>query len=588
MFPRHAALLLFALVTVFTLPIVVLRAENLTVHGVTFPLSKGVEVGGGLIELSLPNGKKLVSIESLEELIVTTFLGKQGEVPPPQAKQISIQELVMLAHNAAKSDSPYTASRALAALLYRLPSGSKAAEKIIVRLSEESGTTAQSVFRPLLTQRFLWQKFPAVGIKMLTSTELITDTKTVRTIALLIDVLPTNVRADIEGIFFIRVLAKDYLAARSLLVLIRADTTTSSSVNTLESILTSAQKSTSTEKALVAVIAEAQKDALVWKQIRLEIAERLPIAILELLEQENLEKAFELISAARFQDRTPKLHAIVLQALQAVIHHSESFILTPQLQLLLRKFAENDDEIRRAFIEVLKNKILYLIEQHKVAELQSYWDYLLAVNPDPDTVNTELRYHLARSFIADPFPGTVRLVNEALENLPLLQSLFLRLRKLYKNLPFIEAIVGFCFIGLCILLLRLRWRSSLRSEKTKTTNDDAAAVDSESLFDQDEAVRRVARFGASGLKRAQDPRVAEYDSCLLMLELERGASPKEIKSAYRKLVKIKHPDMARGDSEEASIEGFMKLKEAYERLLELEKDDAFTLIKSGLGPKTSR
>ncbi|CAK7334267.1 unnamed protein product [Dovyalis caffra] len=56
-----------------------------------------------------------------------------------------------------------------------------------------------------------------------------------------------------------------------------------------------------------------------------------------------------------------------------------------------------------------------------------------------------------------------------------------------------------------------------------------------------------------------------------ILKIPVGASNQEIKTAYRRLVRTCHPDVAAGDQKDSSADQFMKLHAAYSTLSDPEK-----------------
>ena len=71
-------------------------------------------------------------------------------------------------------------------------------------------------------------------------------------------------------------------------------------------------------------------------------------------------------------------------------------------------------------------------------------------------------------------------------------------------------------------------------------------------------------FASKGKRRGKDP--AKAKDYYAALGVDRGASGKEIKSAYRKLALKYHPDKNRDGDAEAAQESFMAVGEAYEVL----------------------
>jgi hypothetical protein len=91
-------------------------------------------------------------------------------------------------------------------------------------------------------------------------------------------------------------------------------------------------------------------------------------------------------------------------------------------------------------------------------------------------------------------------------------------------------------------------------------------LDDQDLLDD----RDVPMFvrGKRGTK--MNPILHEYCQCIKVLELKPGASIKEIKKAYRRLLKAYHPD-AQGSS--VHSDKFMAVGKAYDRLMEIETEE---------------
>ncbi|XP_065850852.1 chaperone protein dnaJ 11, chloroplastic-like [Euphorbia lathyris] len=72
-------------------------------------------------------------------------------------------------------------------------------------------------------------------------------------------------------------------------------------------------------------------------------------------------------------------------------------------------------------------------------------------------------------------------------------------------------------------------------------------------------------------RTSSSSRIASPGSLYEVLGIENGASFGEIKSAYRKLARVLHPDVAAEDQKENRAYEFMKIQEAYETLSDPEK-----------------
>jgi len=83
----------------------------------------------------------------------------------------------------------------------------------------------------------------------------------------------------------------------------------------------------------------------------------------------------------------------------------------------------------------------------------------------------------------------------------------------------------------------------------------------------------------------QSAEIKSYDP-FAVLELAPGASPREIKSAYRKLSLLYHPDKNPGDAEAA--EKFMEVSKAHETLTDETSRENFEKYGNPDGPQAQR
>ncbi|XP_065880495.1 chaperone protein dnaJ 11, chloroplastic-like [Euphorbia lathyris] len=82
---------------------------------------------------------------------------------------------------------------------------------------------------------------------------------------------------------------------------------------------------------------------------------------------------------------------------------------------------------------------------------------------------------------------------------------------------------------------------------------------------------RVSAACANSTAERTSSRIASPGSLYEVLEIQNGASFGEIKSAYRKLARVLHPDVAAEGEKENRAYEFMKIQEAYETLSDPEK-----------------
>jgi hypothetical protein len=332
-------------------------------------------------------------------------------------------------------------------------------------------------------------------------------------------------------------------------------------------------------EALYPLVEAARRDAVSSRILYPVVAEKLHAAAEHFLTEGAPARALLVLSHTDPTRRTPRTHDLVTRALTAVPANETELLRDGEAEQLLTALALRDVGIRRRYEELLARQFDFALQSNDVSRGNIVLQRMLKFRPDPYPANDDIRVELAlgelRLGSRDDALATLSGVRTGI---PLYDRVRLGLAGLYVSrlVAFLCIVVPTVYTiwFLLIELKRLRAfrlqrasRSSgahVRSSSTGQVREDADS--SSSAYDRNGGKS----FTHNGIQKPSDPRIAEYQECLNVLGLEPAATLKEIKTAYRSLVKHIHPDRLKENQGLAS-DRFIQLTQAYDRAIELRR-----------------
>lgn len=278
------------------------------------------------------------------------------------------------------------------------------------------------------------------------------------------------------------------------------------------------------------------------------------------------DRALHILGWISPSQRTPRTHELTLDALKNFSPQEVSYLGDRQTAAFLKVLADNDSALKDAYLAALERQISSLLAQGKVETSERYLALLLEVRPDPDSANDAIRIQQVYEYLETSRRETARIrLAEVKTGIGLGTRLGLVARGYYFNIRHFAGVLAAAAL-LVFLFLRmshLRCRETLQGPDTSRPETE---LDSEEGCDDD----RPEGFSFSRFVHHMSPRRYEYDQCLSELGLRSGASAKDIKTAYRNMVKAVHPDL-HGEAGSGSGK-FVNLTTTYNRILELRKE----------------
>lgn len=282
----------------------------------------------------------------------------------------------------------------------------------------------------------------------------------------------------------------------------------------------------------------------------------------EAIERHDEERALTVLSHIDIKKRTPTTHDLILKAVRALVPNERPVILDSAVALMLRTVSIGDARVRQAYTSYLDRLFLFFIDHSMVDSVNTHFDKLTLLRPDPDAANDRIRLKQISAYLRQ---NRIHSATEELAQIesgvPLLYKLRFALGGLYFDQQYfvvaIASVLGAAVILFAIsLFLRLKvWvLEAFRSRKPSPTQEVEDEI--------------PPTFVQSGFIRSMSPSMVEYRECLSVFGLVPGVTLKEIKAAYRMAVKEVHPDLQKKLDADAS-ERFINMTKTYERILEL-------------------
>ena len=232
--------------------------------------------------------------------------------------------------------------------------------------------------------------------------------------------------------------------------------------------------------------------------------------------------------------------------------------------------AANDAEVKAAYLTALELEISGMISQGRLEASERYLAQLLDIRPDPAAENDQIRARQAIAYMQASRRETVRgKLSEIRSGIGLGTRLQLLWHGYYIGVWQIVALV----VAALLLAYLFVYKRRLEAQPLSTQNaaGESETCDNHRSINEETDNDSPAGFGFSRFIHHMSPRRYEYDKCLAELGLQSGANLKDVKTAYRNLVKAVHPDLHAGAGTPESSK-FVELTTTYNRVLELRKE----------------
>lgn len=551
-------------------------ADSVTVHGVAFPVDEMREVDAQLVEVHLAGTARLVPRTRIEKFVVESYFRQPGEVE----KVLSLKEHAHFVTSALDDGSLEDASLGLDAFIRRSDVTLEGVRDLVEKL-QRSPLAAQLLKRVLASlksqndrYKYLTPLLVEVGLA---------DSQWLRSnLSGVVFADIADFKSQLSKRFFRLLSERDNEGAQAALELYRVLTGGEDdtyrrmlSVHQKVSFLLSDPKGQNISEAL-SLIEILRQDHELEILLRSLVVNLIHDKLQTLLEGGHARDVLLLLSSINPTWRTPTTHEILLKALGALHPEAESPLSEPHVARAILAFSTGDERIRASAAEAYQRQISHLLSVNSIASAQNVLSHLILVNPDPSAINDEERLDIVAALAkAGREERAAQLLREVT---PSSLGIISKVRYLWWNLSLEISFVTLLLLGLlfCIGLAFLRVRAK-KDGKVKKNVQKKVPPKVRYLLkehqDPSEEAEELPKFVRPPPRLP--PEYLEYCEHLESLGLGAGATVKEIKLAYRMLMKEVHPD-ARVEDEKLASDRFMKIQQAYERAVELEERHHFS------------
>lgn len=298
------------------------------------------------------------------------------------------------------------------------------------------------------------------------------------------------------------------------------------------------------------------------------------------MSEEKLEQALKSLSLLPVSRSSP-------EALGLFMEISKQLSVRPDIELdsnaldLFEYFSRSGEIYFDSYIELLESKFFSAIDSNRLAESEYLLSRILSVRPDPAILNDQLRFQQILKYqqlgVEERKQAKLLELRTDLSLYQKMQLVFSNRQSLVPLVLLIVAVVAAFFCALRFQLINKFKQEIIKLLEFKNRSHDSgdfsrAGSDSEeSEQDESEQNPETSRFVTRDRPSSSDPVLNEYEECLSKLRLGVSASLKDIKSAYRSVVKECHPDVNPNQSQEQTMK-FAEISKVYDKLLELRKE----------------
>lgn len=553
-------------------------AESRYILGVPFEIDQLSDSGRGLSRVSACGIEGLVPVDGINDWVLSTCLTHTPPALPPPIIKFPSSQLKKLAIGLLEEGKVAQTSRVLLALY--LKRDALRADREELQAAILRSRKAVAVAREFIREAKGWSIEPQIVVPMLLKVWSV-DSDWVKN-----EILDQKVRFGehyatlLEQAFFERVVSQEFDGARS--------------VSELYGVVFPEERDRIVGMALflgqvrglMPKVEPIDEVLLFYRENKLFQTSLKPLLahlclkrLRSLEDDEDWEGIISTVSRYPFEERTPDIHEKLKNALSMIAEQPKRFVLSLPVRQTLVSYAAVDDGIRRESLRVLRRKIEDLLASAEFDTAFGYFTALVEINPDPSEANDTVRWlYLDSAVEAGKSIDSEQQINEVYKALSLSRRIRIRL----KAIPVLGSVLWSLFLALVAGGGYAIFRY-IRNLKTSVANTERFG--GSLLMDEDSDLGAGSFVSRVPSESSKDLRIIEYERCLEVLGLSVDASLTDIKGSFRKIAKEEHPDAQIGQNQDGDSGGisarFIEAKKAYERILELEKDPGFRMVRAG-------
>ncbi|MBX7138244.1 MAG: J domain-containing protein [Oligoflexia bacterium] len=280
----------------------------------------------------------------------------------------------------------------------------------------------------------------------------------------------------------------------------------------------------------------------------------LHAAALKFIEEGNPEYAVRVLAFLAEQERTPQTDALVLRALSDLDGQPLHLAFDHQVADFLGAVSKEDSRVLMLYGNALLKFAYQLLNQGDIERAGRLIGILNGLGAGP--ANGEIETAVAVAYASQGNLGRAGWMLAQIKGGP---SVAARTRVWAADMQYHGRFKPFLLLvgSLVGALLALRVTAIVKAKKATRVAQMYQSPEGKAAF--------------AALKKTFSPKHNEYSECLKVLGLPAGATVRDIKLAYRTLVKEVHPDINKDNDPEKAAR-FISLTEKYERALDLRSE----------------
>lgn len=526
------------------------QAEILSVHGVDFFVDEKSAVQGGLVQITINGQAKLLPEAGVSQYIVEQYFTQEALFSKLSPEQI--QSFILSAIH----DGDSTSAKAALMAFFTQRNKEEIVRKTIELVADEPlGIAVLKAAAPELRPTQLTPRLISVLVYAIGKSDL----EWIRTtFARWLYSHPAEIRFYLRERFFIFVREQDLSHALETLRLFGDIFSTEDGEYKKLLVLHTKLESIKQQGEGTSIISLKELVSIDPGMLRYVLPlflDAMHSAADIALRNGRPEEALSNLISIDFDRRTPRTHELVLEAIKTFPAQSDLLLKNEAVHKFLQAFAGKDGSIKEHYAVLLEKLAHNAFELGQVKSGKMYLSNLSSIRMDPSAFNDSIRIQGALSlFHKGAKEEAQSLLDEVKTSIPFLSRL--RLIRYRIDVVTVGALGLFLVLGALFLVLLRSFKNAPKKAVTrKERSYQEPPQSSQRAF-------VTMRPRESGLSR-------EYVDCLSVFRLEPTATLAQLKAAYRSRVKDIHPDRKGETPDAAFTSEFVRLKEMYEKALEL-------------------